>query len=444
MHKIYYSFLHERHDSFMNIVNTVRSKGIHNCICTDKSNALFKNEGCAMSRKIKAIVWLIVAVVIGVGAYFYFKMQPSKDNNPNMKMNRDTPVQVGVVSSQDVPVQLSALGTVVADKTVTVTSRITGHLQEVYFQEGQYVKQGQLLAQIDVKPYQATLEQYQGSLSESQAQLKNAQLTLARYQRLYEKDSIAKQDLDTQTATTTQYQGAVKSAQGQIKTATLNIQYGRITAPISGYIGLRKIDVGNAVTADSTSIAVITQMQPMAVTFNIPQTNISNIIQPLRQGHALSVDAFDQSGAQHIAQGQVKVISNEIDSTTGTVMLKAMFDNQNNALFPNQFVNIKLKVNTLKDALIVPSAAVQVGTSGKYVFVIDEQSTAHKITVTTATETADNQVVVLSGLKVGQKVVTSGGGSLGNGSKVKIVTPEKVDVSVLDAAKQHDHNKRPR
>lgn len=397
-----------------------------------------------MSGKIKAIIWFVVAVVVCVGAYLYFKAQPAKDDKANMKMNRDTPVQVGSVSSQDVAVQLSALGTVVADKTVTVTSRITGHLQQVYFQEGQYVKQGQLLAQIDVKPYQATLEQYQGTLSESQAQLKNAQLTLARYQRLYEKDSIAKQDLDTQTATATQYQGAVKSAEGQIKTAALNIQYGRITAPISGYIGLRKIDVGNAVSADSTSIAVITQMQPMAVTFNIPQANISNIIQPLRDGGALPVDAFDQSGTQQIAQGQVKVISNEIDSTTGTVMLKAMFDNKNNALFPNQFVNIKLKVNTLKDALVVPSAAVQVGTSGKYVFVIDEQSTAHKVTVTTGPEAGNNQVVVLTGLKAGQNVVTSGSSSLGNGSKVKIVTPEKVDVSVLDAAKQHEHNKRPR
>ncbi|MBF7682942.1 efflux RND transporter periplasmic adaptor subunit [Acinetobacter sp. B5B] len=361
-----------------------------------------------------------------------------------MKFNRDTPVQVGVVSLQDVPVQLNALGTVVADKTVTVTSRITGHLQQVYFQEGQYVKQGQLLAQIDVQPYQATLEQYQGTLSESQAQLKNAQLMLARYQRLYAKDSIAKQDLDTQTATTTQYQGAVKSAEGQIKSAALNIQYGRITAPISGYIGLRKIDVGNTVSADSTSIAVITQMQPMAVTFNIPQINIAHIIQPLRQGHALSVDAFDQAGAQRIAEGQVKVISNEIDSTTGTVMLKAMFDNKDNVLFPNQFVNIKLKVNTLKDAMTVPSAAVQIGTGGKYVFVIDDQSIAQKVTVSTGPEITDGQVVILNGLSVGQKVVTSGVNALGNGSKVNVVTPEKVDVSVLDAAKQHDHNKRPR
>ncbi|WP_235985910.1 efflux RND transporter periplasmic adaptor subunit [Acinetobacter baretiae] len=397
-----------------------------------------------MSGRIKTIVWFAVVVVVCAGIYFYFKLQPSKNEKANMKFNRDTPVQVGVVSLQDVPVQLNALGTVVADKTVTVTSRITGHLQQVYFQEGQYVKQGQLLAQIDVQPYQATLEQYQGTLSESQAQLKNAQLMLARYQRLYAKDSIAKQDLDTQTATTTQYQGAVKSAEGQIKSAALNIQYGRITAPISGYIGLRKIDVGNTVSADSTSIAVITQMQPMAVTFNIPQINIAHIIQPLRQGHALSVDAFDQAGAQRIAEGQVKVISNEIDSTTGTVMLKAMFDNKDNVLFPNQFVNIKLKVNTLKDAMTVPSAAVQIGTGGKYVFVIDDQSIAQKVTVSTGPETTDGQVVILNGLSVGQKVVTSGVNALGNGSKVNIVTPEKVDVSVLDAAKQHDHNKRPR
>lgn len=392
-----------------------------------------------MSGKVKAVVSIMVVLLLVAVYIFFFRGQPSSDKR-NIQISKETAVQVGVVSQHDVPVQLNALGTVVADQAVTVTSRITGHLQQLYFKEGQYVQAGQSLAQIDVKPYQATVEQYQGTLSESQAQLKNAQQVLARYQRLYEKDSIAKQDVDTQIAMTRQYEGAVKSIQGQIKTAQLNINYGHISAPISGYIGLRKVDVGNAVTADSTAIAVITKMQPIAVTFNIPQANIATVVQSLRQGQALGVNAFDQSGLHKVAEGQVKVMSNEMDGTTGTVMLKAIFENKENELFPNQFVNIKLEIDKLKGALVVPSAAIQLGTTGQYVFVIDAASTAHKVAVTTGPEYSDGQVVVLTGLKVGDSVVTSGAGSLSNGSSVKVVTPEKVDVSVLDTAKQHGHN----
>jgi multidrug efflux system membrane fusion protein len=192
---------------------------------------------------------------------------------------------------------LSALGTVTASQTVSVTSLIQGHLQEVYFKEGQYVQKGQLLAKVDTRSYEATLQQYQGQLAENQAQLNNAKLTLARYQRLYAQDSIAKQDLDTQIATAAQYEGAIKADLGQIASAKLNIEYGRIVAPISGYIGIRNVDVGNLVSTDSTTaIATITQTKPIAVVFSIPQTKLDDVVQPLRNGGKLMVKAYDQQG----------------------------------------------------------------------------------------------------------------------------------------------------
>lgn len=405
------------------------------------TNIFFGIKVFAMSRKVKTILWIVIIVIIFIAVYFFSQKRP-RNEQVNVKMDQSKPVQVGVATQQDVPIQVSALGTVISDRVVTVTSRVTGNLEKIYFNEGQYVKQGELLAQIDVRPYQATLEQYQGTLAESQAQMKNAELTLERYKRLYAKDSIAKQDLDTQLALTNQYVGAVKAAQGQIKTAQLNITYSKVTAPISGYIGLRKTDIGNAVSADSTGIVTITQMHPIAVTFGVPQNQLANIVEPIRAGKALPVQAFDQSGTNQVAQGEVKIISNEIDATTGTVMLKAIFNNQDNKLFPNQFVNIKLNTSTLPQAIVVPTAAVQASDSGKFVFTIDQQSTAHKVVVKTGPETADGKVVV-TGIRVGDRVVTSGSDALGNGSKVKIVTPEVVDTSILDAAKKPEHSRRP-
>lgn len=394
-----------------------------------------------MSRKIKTIFWIVIIVIIFIAVYL-FTQKKSHQGQANPKMDPSQPVQVGVAAQQDVPIQVNALGTVISDRVVTVTSRVTGNLEKIYFNEGQYVKQGDLLAQIDVRPYQATLEQYQGTLAESQAQMKNAELTLERYQRLYAKDSIAKQDVDTQLALTKQYVGAVKAAEGQIKTAQLNITYSKVTAPISGYIGLRKIDIGNAVSADSTGIVTITQMHPIAVTFGVPQNQLANIVAPIRTGKSLAVQAFDQTGTQQVAQGEVKIISNEIDTTTGTVLLKAIFDNQNNQLFPNQFVNIKLNTSILSNAIVVPKAAVQASDSGKFVFTVDQKLIVHKVVVKTGPETTDGKIVV-TGIQVGDRVVTNGSDSLGNGSKVKIVTPQVVDTRILDAAKQPEHSRRP-
>lgn len=386
-----------------------------------------------MQRKKLLILVCLLILVVGAVAYFFVKNKNTQKRNGPPK--NATSVQVSTASQSNVPVILSALGTVTASQTVSVTSLIQGHLQEVYFKEGQYVQKGQLLAKVDTRSYEATLQQYQGQLAENQAQLNNAKLTLARYQRLYAQDSIAKQDLDTQIATAAQYEGAIKADLGQIASAKLNIEYGRIVAPISGYIGIRNVDVGNLVSTDSTTaIATITQTKPIAVVFSIPQTKLDDVVQPLRNGGKLMVKAYDQQGKTMLAEGEVRVISNEIDSTTGTVKLKATFNNDDNKLFPNQFVNVKLQTGELNNAIVVPSAAIQTSTAGQYVFVIDQKSVAHKAMVKVGPQTEDGKTAILSGVKIGQKVVTTGVDSLGNGSKVNIVTAQKVDTSILDAA----------
>ncbi|MHA3090856.1 efflux RND transporter periplasmic adaptor subunit [Acinetobacter brisouii] len=386
-----------------------------------------------MQRKKLLILVCLLILVVGAVAYFFVKNKNTQKRNGPPK--NATSVQVSAASQSNVPVILSALGTVTASQTVSVTSLIQGHLQEVYFKEGQYVQKGQLLAKVDTRSYEATLQQYQGQLAENQAQLNNAKLTLARYQRLYAQDSIAKQDLDTQIATAAQYEGAIKADLGQIASAKLNIEYGRIVAPISGYIGIRNVDVGNLVSTDSTTaIATITQTKPIAVVFSIPQTKLDDVVQPLRNGGKLMVKAYDQQGKTMLAEGEVRVISNEIDSTTGTVKLKATFNNDDNKLFPNQFVNVKLQTGELNNAIVVPSAAIQTSTAGQYVFVIDQKSVAHKVMVKVGLQTEDGKTAILSGVKIGQKVVTTGVDSLGNGSKVNIVTAQKVDTSILDAA----------
>lgn len=385
-----------------------------------------------MQRK-KLLILVCLFILIGGGiAYFIKNKNAQKRNGPPESA---TSVQVATASQSNVPVILSALGTVTASQTVSVRSRIEGHLQEVYFKEGQYVQKGELLAKVDTRSYEATLQQYQGQLAEDQAQLNSAKLTLARYKRLYAQDSIAKQDLDTQTATTAQYEGAIKADLGQIASAKLNIEYGRIEAPISGYIGIRSVDVGNLVSTDSsTAIATITQTKPIAVVFSIPQTKLDDVVQPIRNGGKLVVKAYDQQGKTVLAEGSVGVISNEIDSTTGTVKLKATFNNDDNKLFPNQFVNVKLQTGELNNAIVVPSAAVQASTAGQYVFVIDQKSVAHKVMVKVGPQTEDGKTAILSGVTAGQKVVTTGVDSLGNGSKVNIVTAQQVDTSVLDNA----------
>ncbi|WP_434668198.1 efflux RND transporter periplasmic adaptor subunit [Klebsiella sp. B345] len=333
-----------------------------------------------------------------------------------------TLVHSGTAQVADVAVYLNVLGTVIPNMTVTVTSRVDGQLEKVNFIEGQKVTAGQLLAQIDPRAFQATLNQYQGSLAENKALLQSAELTLARYRKLYAQNSLARQDLDSQIATVGQYRGAVISSEAQIASAKLNLDYSRITAPVSGRVGLRLVDPGNMVlSSSSTGLVTITQMQPAAVTFSVPQSHIPELVAALHNDRTLPATAFDQDGSSVLDEGTVKFISNQIDTSTGTVTLKAMFPNLQETLYANQFVNLRLQLRTLKQATVVPSQAMQLSSDGNFVYVINKDNTVTRKAVTPGPTWQNNQQVVLSGVAPGDRLVTEGIDRLNNGSKVSVV-----------------------
>ncbi|WP_336778881.1 MdtA/MuxA family multidrug efflux RND transporter periplasmic adaptor subunit [Pantoea sp. USHLN256] len=345
-------------------------------------------------------------------------------------MGGATLVHSGVASTADVPQYLNALGTVIPNASVTVTSRVAGQLEKVFFTEGQKVSAGQLLAQIDPRSYQATLAQYQGDLNQNQALLKSAQLTLVRYQKLAAQDSLSRQDLDTQTATVGQYKGAVAADEAQIASAKLDIEYARITSPISGRVGLRLVDPGNMVqTSDTTGIVVVTQMQPAAVTFSVPQSNIPQLTKALHGGQSLPATAFDQDNSTPLAQGEVQFISNQIDTATGTIALKATFPNEDEALFANQFVNLRLQTSILKNATVIPAQALQLSSDGSFVFVINKDNTVTRKAVTTGPTFGDDQQAILKGVEPGDRLVTEGIDRLTNGSKVQLADESKTGAS---------------
>ncbi|MCW6031905.1 MdtA/MuxA family multidrug efflux RND transporter periplasmic adaptor subunit [Pantoea sp. JK] len=335
-------------------------------------------------------------------------------------------VHSGVATTADVPQYLNALGTVIPNASVTVTSRVAGQLEKVFFTEGQKVSTGQLLAQIDPRSYQATLAQYQGDLNQNQALLKSAQLTLVRYQKLAAQDSLSRQDLDTQTATVGQYKGAVAADEAQIASAKLDIDYARITSPISGRVGLRLVDPGNMVqTTDTTGIVVVTQMQPAAVTFSVPQGNIPQLTKALHGGQSLPATAYDQDNSSALAQGEVKFISNQIDTATGTIELKATFANEDESLFANQFVNLRLQTNILKNATVIPAQALQLSSDGSFVFIINKDNTVTRKAVTTGPTFGEDQQAILKGVAPGDRLVTEGIDRLTNGSKVQLADERK-------------------
>ncbi|MFK3973278.1 MdtA/MuxA family multidrug efflux RND transporter periplasmic adaptor subunit [Pseudomonas sp. NPDC087358] len=403
----------------------------------------------ARSRK-RLVFALLIAAAIGA-AFLYSRHTPSaapqagaaaaaptspggRRAGPGMAdPNAAVSVAVGTAGTADVPVIQQALGTVIPNYSVTVTSRVDGELMAVYFTEGQYVKKGQLLAQIDPRAYQATLDQYQGDMAQNQALLKSAQLTVERYKRLFAKDSIAKQDLDTQTATVGQYAGAVKADQAQIDAARLNLIYARIVSPIDGYVGLRLVDPGNIVASSSTTgIVTVTQTNPIAVTFSVPQAQLANLLPKVRKGQALSVQALDQMGNTPLAEGTLKFISNEIDTTTGSIKLKALFDNPDEKLYPNQFVNVKLTTDTLHNAVVVPSAAVQLSSDGEFLYVVKDAKVARR-TIKIG-PTLGEQTVISEGVAQGEQVVTRGIDHLREGSRVEVEKPPGSDTAAVDAA----------
>jgi multidrug efflux system membrane fusion protein len=328
------------------------------------------------------------------------------------------PVVTATVGKSDLDISLDALGAVTPLATVTVKTQIAGQLTEIAFQEGQMVKKGDFLVQIDPRPYQQALDQAQGQLQRDQALLKNAELDLARYKTLLTEDSIASQTVDTQAALVQQDRGTVLIDQAQVATAKLNLVYCHIIAPVGGRVGLRQVDLGNYVqTSDANGIVVITQMNPMSVVFTLPEDQLPNVLRQVNQGKSLKVTAFDRAKTTQLAVGKLDTIDNQIDPATGTVKLRAMFDNDPAILFPQQFVNVELLVTSLKDATNVPSAAVQNGTPGAYVYLVKDDSTVTVRPVKLGPQSGD-RIAVTAGLVPGDKVVVDGADKLREGAAV--------------------------
>jgi len=378
-------------------------------------------------------MWLLMGfIVIGAIIYFYLpkhtQAQPVDSTTTSGTSSKHgsggaAATKIRVIGATaikgDIGVYLSSLGSVTPMNTVTVKSRVDGQLMKVLFTEGQMVKEGDLLLQIDSRPYEVQLAQAQGQLLHDQALLKNAQVDVERYKTLWAQDSIPQQTLATQEALVTQDEGTVKSDQAQVDTAKLNITYCNITAPISGRIGLRLVDQGNMVHAsDTTGLLVITQIQPITVVFTIPEDSIQPVVTKLSSGQQLGVDAYDRNKKKKLAQGTLLTVDNQIDQTTGTLKLKAVFPNDDNSLFPNQFVNTRLLVELKKDVTIIPVAAIQHGTQDTFVYVVDTNAnTVSMSSVTVGTIDGDN-AEIQSGVSPGDTVVVDGVDKLQNGSKI--------------------------
>jgi len=338
--------------------------------------------------------------------------------------DRDKPIPVATVAvgRGDLKIFLNGLGTVVPAANVLVHSRVDGQLMRVHFQEGQTVRAGELLAEIDPRAFQVQLTQAQGQHARDSALLRNAQLDLERYQLLWSQDSIAKQQVDAQQSLVHQYEGAVLTDQGQIDDAKLQLAYAQVTAPIAGRVGLRQVDAGNIVHAsDANGLVSIAQVQPITVVFTLPEDNLPVIVQKLQSKTPIPVAAYDRQQKRLLASGSLLTVDNQIDTTTGTVKLKAQFRNEDSALFPNQFVNVRMQIDTLRNVALLPAGAVQRGAQDNFVYLVNADRTVKLQTVQVG-DTEGDQVVIESGLKVGDQVVVDGIDKLREGSKVEPMT----------------------
>ncbi len=363
---------------------------------------------------------LALVAVIGVLALLKHNATVNAESKRRSDASRAVPVRAATATTGNVDLSVDALGTVTALNTVTVRSRVDGPLIDVPFHEGQLVKGGDLLARIDPRTFQVALDQAAGQLAHDQAQLLDARIDLARYSGLLAKDSIARQQVDSQVYTVHQLEGTVKSDQAQLENARLQLEFTRITAPFPGRVGLRQIDPGNIIHAsDTTGLVLLTQTHPLTVVFAVPAGQLARILTHWRKGEELPVDALDRDG-KALAHGQLTAIDNQIDATTGTVKLKAQFANTDDVLFPAQFVNARLRIETLTGVTLVPSAAVQRGAPGTYVYVVNAKSsvTLRKV----ALGPASGEVVSIeSGLKSGERVVIDGLDKLRDGAKVSVI-----------------------
>jgi multidrug efflux system membrane fusion protein len=353
------------------------------------------------------------------------KSQSGADKKRGGAAARSMPVSAVPAKKGDVAIYLGGLGNVVPNNTVTVKSRVDGQLMEILFREGQIVRSGQLLARIDPRPFETQLSQAEGQLARDQALLKNAELDLARYRTLLQQDSIAKQQLDTQEALVAQYEGTVKTDRGQVESVTLQLAYSRIIAPIGGRVGLRLVDAGNMIHAsDPNGLIVIMQLQPVTVVFSIPEDSLPGLQTRMGGGKKIPVEAWDREGKRKIATGYLFTVDNQIDPTTGTVKLKAVFPNKSNELFPNQFVNARLLMDVVRGTVVVPAAAIQRSTRGIFVYVVKTDNTAEMRPASLGPAQGDDQSI-REGVSAGELIVVDGADRLRDGAKVEMQTPGK-------------------
>jgi len=362
-----------------------------------------------------AVALLVIAVIAGIA--WFFLHSAKKPVAPRVA----TPVSAVAVKLADVPVYIDALGTVTPTRTVTVMTQINGILNTVNFKEGQRVKAGQVIATIDSRALVAQLTQAQGTLLHDQAVLANARLDLARYQQLIKIGSITQQTLDTQVASVQEDEGTVKADAGSVQNLQVQVSYCTITSPVDGVVGLRLVDPGNYVTtAATTGVAVITQLQPATVVYAVPEDYLGQIHKAMTRG-AVTVYAYDRNKKTILATGSVLALDNQVDTATGTVKLKASFPASGDTLFPNQFVNARMQADTLSQITVVPTAAIQQGTNGDFVFVIGAANKVALRNVKAGPVYQDNTAILDNGVKVGEQVVTDGADKLDNGSLVKVV-----------------------
>jgi len=396
-----------------------------------------EKRGSGIGFWIIVFVVILLAVIASAGAYYFLYMPKAQEQATTTSAKTGAAGKHGGGSDKirvvpataakgDISVYLTGLGAVTPMYTDTIQSRVNGQLMKVLFKEGQMVKEGDLLLQIDARPYEAQLAQYTAQKEHDQALLDNANIDLQRYQTLWKQDSIPQQTVATQESLVKQDQGTVDSDQALIDATKLNISYCNITAPISGRVGLRLVDPGNYVQSTSSNgLLVITQIQPITVIFTIPEDNVPAVMAKLQANQTLTVEAFDRAQKNKLATGTLLTTDNQIDSATGTLKLKAIFQNEDNALFPNQFVNTKLTVETKKDVVIIPVAAIQYGTQGTFVYVVDasdpKNATVSMKNVTVGTINGD-KAEIQSGVDAGDVVVIDGVDKLTSGSKVILST----------------------
>ena len=378
-------------------------------------------------RRWRSVAVVVVVALLLLAAWFWFGRgteDPAKAGRGKGDPNaRPVPVLATPARKGTIDVTIDALGTVTPRNMVVVRPRVDGQLVSVAFREGQEVKAGDLLAQIDPRPFEVQLTQANGQMARDQAQLKNAQLDLERYRTLLAQDSISKQQVDTQAALVRQYEGTIASDQGAIDSARLQLTYARITAPISGRVGLRQVDPGNIVHAsDANGLVTIAQVKPVTVIYPVPEDNVPRIVKRMQSGEDVVVDAYDRGGKNKLATGKLLTFDNQIDTTTGTIKLKAEFPNQDGALFPNQFVNVRMGVESRTDATLVPTAAIQRGAPGTFVFLVKQDQTVSVTPVKVGTVEGET-TQVQSGIEPGNMVVVDGADKLREGSKIELIDP---------------------